>query len=137
MCSGTQGALCSPQVLEKSSSQKQQEQIVDMKPIQALVIVETLICPQAKGIFSLYGETAGRPQEKRASLLSFLCFFLSPGWLQGHTSLEELISVCEPGIAMSWIYFKQMNIPGSSKVLLSIRRCKNTAIFLDVSNLCA
>lgn len=105
-----------------------------MKPIQTLTIVVTLICPQARRIFSFYGETAGRPWKERASLLSPLCFFLSPGWPRGHTSLEGLISVPEPGIAMSWIcYFKQMNIPRSSKVLLSIRQCKNTAIFLGVS----
>lgn len=47
VCCGAQGALCSPPVLEKSSTQKQPEQIGDMKPIPALATVVTLICPQA------------------------------------------------------------------------------------------
>lgn len=45
VCSGARGALCSLRVLEKRSSQRQREQTVDMKPIQALAIVVTLICP--------------------------------------------------------------------------------------------
>lgn len=45
VCSGAQGALSSLPVLEKSRGQRQQEQTVDMKPIEALVIVVTLISP--------------------------------------------------------------------------------------------
>lgn len=70
---------------------------------------------------------------KREPAVSLFLFISS---LAGQTSLEELIYVPEPGIVMSRLhYFKQINIPGSSKVLLSTGLSKNTAIFLDVTNL--
>lgn len=116
---------------EKSSSQRQQEHTVDMKPVQALVTVVTLICPWAARIALTVRRN--QPWEEIGCSLSFLSPVLSASWLWESASLE-LNYVPKLRIARSCIcYFMHMNIPGNSKVLLSI----SPLVAIAEPNLCA